>query len=289
MDRQQAKTLAAWLNRLPRSGGPYSVAEHRPAGRLQGFHHWAQGPCEGAWLVSGPNVSLWLLVILWGNEDRQRYYLVAFPENRSGPKAEIHEVHPSASGLLLGWRYAPRKGDGRNAERVALFEKAMGSAVAYFDATLKRKDLTAFLDDVFFAVGSRLLADDLEAGRPKRRSKPGKGEGFPEGRVVERWHSSRERASKAVAEAKRRALAEYGRLACACCSFDFQDAYGEVGNGFIEAHHAVPLSTLGPEGGTTRPEDLLLVCSNCHRMLHRRRPWLTASNIKKLIRKKTHQ
>jgi hypothetical protein len=127
-------------------------------------------------LVSGPNVSLWLLVILWGNDDRQRYYLVAFPENRSGPKAEIHEVHPSTSGLLLGWRYAPRKGDGRNPERVALFEKTMGSAVAYFDATLKRKDLTAFLDDVFFAVRSRLLADDLQAVRPKRRGQPGKSE-----------------------------------------------------------------------------------------------------------------
>ncbi|MDC8010952.1 HNH endonuclease [Tahibacter soli] len=233
-------------------------------------------------------MSLWLLVILWGNEDRQRYYLVAFPENRSGPKAEIHEVHPSTSGLLLGWRYAPRKGDGRNPERVALFEKTMGSAVAYFDATLKRKDLTAFLDDVFFAIRSRLLADDLQAGRPKRRGQPGKSEGFPEGRVIERWHHARERASKAVAQAKRRALAEHGRLACACCAFDFQETYGEVGVGFIEAHHAVPLSTLGPEGATTRPEDLVLVCSNCHRMLHRRRPWLTAGTIQKLVRRKKH-
>lgn len=237
-------------------------------------------------MVAGPKVSLWLLVILWGGDERQRYYLVVYPKNRSGPKAEIHEVHHSASGLLLSWQYSPRKQGGGNDERAALFKKAMGSDIVYFDATLKSKDLVGFLDDIFFTVQCRMLAEALDASRPMRRSQAGKAEGFPEGRVVERWHRARERASKAVAEAKDRALARHGRLTCACCSFDFQEAYGEVGRGFIEAHHALPLSALGPEGATTRPEDLVLVCSNCHRMLHRQRPWLTVDKVQRLVRAK---
>ncbi|REJ16166.1 MAG: restriction endonuclease, partial [Bacillaceae bacterium] len=31
--------------------------------------------------------------------------------------------------------------------------------------------------------------------------------------------------------------------------------------------------------------DIVLVCSNCHRMLHRRRPWLTKEQLKDLIKK----
>jgi predicted HNH restriction endonuclease len=36
-------------------------------------------------------------------------------------------------------------------------------------------------------------------------------------------------------------------------------------------------------GSKTRAADIALVCSNCHRMLHRRRPWLTMSDLKTLL------
>ena len=50
--------------------------------------------------------------------------------------------------------------------------------------------------------------------------------------------------------------------------FDFQIVYGDLGKGFIEAHHRTPLSELKGEK-TTKLDDLALVCSNCHRMLHK--------------------
>ncbi|MCA9085822.1 MAG: HNH endonuclease [Planctomycetaceae bacterium] len=37
----------------------------------------------------------------------------------------------------------------------------------------------------------------------------------------------------------------------------------------------------------TRIANLALVCSNCHRMLHRRRPWLGIDQLKNILRIRT--
>ncbi len=126
-------------------------------------------------------------------------------------------------------------------------------------------------------LGHRSVAvasdDDLEADD---------GEGFVEGRILERLHRARERSSKLRTKAKKRALKLHGRLACLACGFDFASVYGTVGEGFIECHHTRPVSELAP-GATTRVEDLALLCANCHRMVHRRRPWLDLEGLAKLV------
>jgi hypothetical protein len=84
-----------------------------------------------------------------------------------------------------------------------------------------------------------------------------------EGKELYRLHRIRERDSRLTAEKKKQASA-MGELICSVCSFSFQAVYGES---YIECHHTVPVS----QGERiTRLEDLALVCSNCHRMLHRR-------------------
>lgn len=55
---------------------------------------------------------------------------------------------------------------------------------------------------------------------------------------------------------------------CQVCGFRFEKAYGRLGSGFAEAHHRVPLNQLRDQV-RTRIEDLVTVCGNCHRMLHR--------------------
>ena len=60
------------------------------------------------------------------------------------------------------------------------------------------------------------------------------------------------------------------------CGFDFEKTYGERGRDFIEVHHAVPVSELAA-GQRLRMSDLRLLCSNCHRMVHRRQPWLSVA------------
>jgi hypothetical protein len=60
-------------------------------------------------------------------------------------------------------------------------------------------------------------------------------------------------------------------MRCAVCSFDFEKAYGAIGRGFIEAHHIDPIGER-TSPSLTSVRDFLPVCSNCHRMLHRRCP-----------------
>ena len=75
---------------------------------------------------------------------------------------------------------------------------------------------------------------------------------------------------------------QHGKLDCEVCGFDFNAVYGELGSGYIEAHHRVPLSELSGES-KTRLDDLALVCSNCHRMLHREINTLSVDELKKRL------
>lgn len=57
---------------------------------------------------------------------------------------------------------------------------------------------------------------------------------------------------------------------CKACGFDFQIKYGSIGREFIEAHHLTPLSELKGQRLTLDPQtDFTVLCSNCHRMIHR--------------------
>lgn len=105
-------------------------------------------------------------------------------------------------------------------------------------------------------------------------------EEFPEGKLLYRIHRLRERNTRIIKKAKQ--LAQNNGLKCEICGFSFYEKYGELGKDFIEAHHTVPISEYEEEF-TTKIEDISLVCSNCHRMLHRKRPWLTKEDLKKLI------
>ncbi len=90
-----------------------------------------------------------------------------------------------------------------------------------------------------------------------------------EGGVIMCLHKRYERDPKLVRE-KRKAAAAAGSLACEVCGFDFEEAYGQLGAGYIEVHHTKPVHTLIP-GTKTKLADLALLCANCHRMAHRKR------------------
>jgi 5-methylcytosine-specific restriction protein A len=107
-----------------------------------------------------------------------------------------------------------------------------------------------------------------------------------EGRILTRLHRSRERSHELVARKKASTLKVHGRLQCEACSVDFETQYGLRGSGFIEAHHTKPLHALSPRD-KTRLEDWVLLCSNCHRMIHARRPWLTVEDHSPLTTRST--
>lgn len=103
-----------------------------------------------------------------------------------------------------------------------------------------------------------------------------------EGKVSYRYHRTLERDRKVVAIRKANALKLHGKLECEGCGFDFAATYGPRGHGFIEAHHTNPVHAM-QEGDVTAPEDLALICSNCHRMIHKAKPWLTVADLKVLL------
>lgn len=107
-------------------------------------------------------------------------------------------------------------------------------------------------------------------------------EEFQEGAVLTRLHKRRERDPKASAKKKASVLQETGRLQCEACGFDFAVAYGELGSGFAECHHRLPLASLGSRTGT-RLADLAILCANCHRMIHKTRPLMSVDEFKRVV------
>lgn len=103
-----------------------------------------------------------------------------------------------------------------------------------------------------------------------------------EGAVIYKLHKFRERNSSIIKKKKENSFQKLGKLPCEACSFDFFQKYGRLGYKYIECHHRTPLAEFSAETKTTE-DDLALVCSNCHRMLHRKVDTLSVENLKKLL------
>jgi 5-methylcytosine-specific restriction endonuclease McrA len=102
---------------------------------------------------------------------------------------------------------------------------------------------------------------------------------YPEGEQKYRQHRRIERNRRLVEDKKR----SVNPLVCEVCGFDFKEQYGQIGEGFAECHHIVPLSQVN---GTINSNlsDLAILCSNCHRMIHRNGV-MDLPTLKSMVRK----
>ncbi|WP_406093232.1 HNH endonuclease [Kitasatospora purpeofusca] len=152
---------------------------------------------------------------------------------------------------------------------------------------LDRDVLQDFLDrPAEMAQAAQLLRDGLRAGTlepvlPEAEEEDDEESSAPEGRVLYRRHRTRERNKGLRKKKIASVLKKGGTLACEACGFDFGQVYGERGEGYIECHHVVPLHEAGES--TTKLTDLALICSNCHRMIHRSAPWPTPTELRVLV------
>jgi len=89
-------------------------------------------------------------------------------------------------------------------------------------------------------------------------------EGYIEGQPTTRLVSYYERNPNL----RSAAIAIHG-IRCQACGMSFVERYGELGEGYIEVHHLKPVSEYEGEVVVDPKEDMRVVCSNCHRMLHR--------------------
>ena len=73
---------------------------------------------------------------------------------------------------------------------------------------------------------------------------------------------------------------------CMCCGINLSDIYGKLGNKYIELHHLIPYSELGEnETRILKPDDFVVLCPNCHRMIHRLDNAGDIDLLRKIIRK----
>lgn len=72
---------------------------------------------------------------------------------------------------------------------------------------------------------------------------------------------------------------------CKVCGFDFGEFYGPIGRGFVEGHHKEALAAYEGESRKVSVDDIVPVCSNCHRMLHKGQEVLSVERLKEILRK----
>ena len=73
---------------------------------------------------------------------------------------------------------------------------------------------------------------------------------------------------------------------CEACGFSFENKYGEIGKNFIEVHHLIPFASL-KEGNTSLnlEKDFAVLCSNCHRMIHKLKDPSNLEQLKTIVQK----
>jgi 5-methylcytosine-specific restriction protein A len=97
-------------------------------------------------------------------------------------------------------------------------------------------------------------------------------------------HLKRERNNSIVKQKKQDVLVKTGALRCEVCQFDFKMVYGNYGSEFCEVHHLLPLHKA--DGVVeTKLNDLAIVCSNCHRIIHRIEPMPSIQVLAKVVAK----
>lgn len=180
------------------------------------------------------------------------------PDSVSRKSADVMTAHSSYAGRQT-------KGGRLTAEVVKEFERRQNLATTKSDAF----PTTVGVGDPEF---SKIPTAKLEIDPAKI---------VQEGTTLEQVIFTRER-DPSIRKSKIRSVTVAGGLiACEVCDFDFGTSYGRRGQGYIEVHHRIPLHVTGPTRTTL--EDLALLCSNCHRMIHHTSPWLTVDELKKIV------
>ena len=109
-------------------------------------------------------------------------------------------------------------------------------------------------------------------------------ESYTEGKKKQYYTTRYERDSRN----RKEAIRIHGTK-CMICDFDYEIAYGELGKGYIEVHHIKPLASEDEEVTINPETDLICVCANCHRMLHRYKNYIVSvDELKQIVGKCTN-
>jgi len=236
--------------------------------------------------TTGPQDGIYVVYLF--SEDLKRLYLtlnqgVTKPIERFGTKKAISILRNRAQGIRMRFEVEgfaednisiADHGNGKFYEDGMIFYKEYNPHNLPSEQIL-RKDLIALTEFYnSYLKEANILTSDTEFIREYKNN-------AEEGRRVLTTHYTYERDSKLVNDFKEKCLSERGELRCEACGFSFKERYGSRGDGFIEVHHLQAVSEIGTRN--TSFNDLALVCSNCHRMIHRQMPYLTMNELKRIL------
>jgi hypothetical protein len=105
-----------------------------------------------------------------------------------------------------------------------------------------------------------------------------------EGGKILRTHFIRERDPSLVAAKKNTFIAQHGQLFCAVCGLEERSLPAQLGYSCFEVHHILSIGQRSEEV-PTRLSDLVIVCANCHRMIHSTSEPLLIEELQKRIEK----
>lgn len=82
--------------------------------------------------------------------------------------------------------------------------------------------------------------------------------------------------------ARRKCIEHFGTR-CIICGFDFEEVYGDIGQGFIHVHHLKSIADIGETYEVDPINDMRPVCPNCHAMIHRRSPAYSLEEVRDFL------
>jgi len=135
------------------------------------------------------------------------------------------------------------------------------------------KSLEKFISEMNIKILNDKIEKDIDAEDSQEDNY------YKDGKVIEYFGTRYERNP-----INRVKAIEIHGVTCKACGFNFEKTYGERGKDFIEIHHIKPLSTVGNQIRIDPEKDLIPVCSNCHRMIHREKDnILTVEEVKAIL------
>ena len=101
-----------------------------------------------------------------------------------------------------------------------------------------------------------------------------------EGRHIKREQEVYVRSASAREKCK-----QHYNYTCQICGIKMDDVYGELGLGFIEVHHLIPIHLFDDTHIINPLEDLITLCPNCHSMIHKLDDVSDWQYLKQLVQK----
>lgn len=129
--------------------------------------------------------------------------------------------------------------------------------------------------DSWFAVDPEAKVSQIPE---EEESPPSSPSPMSEGGKVQVTVNAWERSPEA-----REACVKHHGATCTICGFNFGKFYGAWGEGYIHAHHLIPVSERGGTYVVDPINDMVPVCANCHSMIHRRRGTLSLDELRALV------